>query len=116
MDQDHAATAIFSLQSFDLTVIKAGKGDGTVTSNPAGIDCGSYCSQSYDYGSQVVLTAAPDEHSALAGWLGSCNEPLTDPPSDTCTVDIQHVEDITVIFDHVFYWPLFLPAITGEGK
>lgn len=116
MDQVHAATAIFTLQSFDVTVIKAGKGDGTVTSNPAGIDCGIDCSQSYDYGFQVVLTALPDEHSALAGWLGSCNEPLTDPPSPTCTVDILQVEDITVTFAPDFCWPMFLPAITGGER
>src|SRR4051812_42750573 len=33
-----------------LTVIKAGAGSGTVTSNPAGIDCGATCTASFDVG------------------------------------------------------------------
>jgi hypothetical protein len=116
MDRDHAASALFSLQSFALAVRKAGKGVGTVTSGPAGINCGGDCSEAYAYGSRVVLTAEPDSHPALAGWQGSCREPATDPPASTCTVDIRQAEDITVLFDHVFPWPMFLPAITTGGN
>jgi len=115
MDQGHSASAIFTLDIFNLTVTKDGRGDGLVTSTPAGIDCGSNCSGSYDYGTQVVLTAMADSHSVLANWQGSCNEAITEPPSPTCTVDILQTEDITVIFDHVFPWPMFMPAMSGAG-
>ena len=117
MNQNHAVTASFTKQAFNnLTVNKDGKGDGTVVSNPFGINCGSDCSESYNYGTQVVLTATPDQNSALESWLGSCHEPVTNPPSPTCTVEILQAEDITAIFKHVFSWPMFLPAITGGGN
>ena len=44
--------------SHTLTVTKAGTGTGTVTSSPAGINCGSDCSESYASGTSVTLTAA----------------------------------------------------------
>ena len=42
-----------------LTVRTVGSGRGTVTSAPAGIVCGSDCSQSYAAGTTVMLTATP---------------------------------------------------------
>lgn len=53
-----------------LTVNNAGSGSGTVTSIPAGIDCGATCSSSFDPGAQVALAAAPGTDSAFAGWSG----------------------------------------------
>ena len=40
-----------------LTVSKNGTGTGTVTSNPAGINCGSTCSAGFSNGTMVTLTA-----------------------------------------------------------
>ncbi|MCI0527443.1 MAG: PQQ-binding-like beta-propeller repeat protein, partial [Nitrospira sp.] len=53
-----------------LTVTKAGTGSGTVTSNPAGINCGTDCSQSYTSGTVVTLTATPATDSNFGGWSG----------------------------------------------
>ena len=55
-----------------VTVTKAGSGSGTVTSTPAGINCGSVCSSPFDALTQVTLTAAPAAGSAFASWSGSC--------------------------------------------
>jgi len=55
-----------------LTVSKAGKGIGTVTSSPAGINCGSTCSGSYRQGSSVFLTAKPGKGFSFTGWSGAC--------------------------------------------
>jgi hypothetical protein len=63
-------TAAFTLETHTLTVAKAGTGAGTVTSSPAGIDCGADCSQDYDYGTTVALSATPDTGSTFAGWSG----------------------------------------------
>lgn len=57
---------------FTLTVTKAGTGTGTVTSNPAGINCGATCSESYASGTSVTLTAAAGGSSTFAGWGGAC--------------------------------------------
>jgi hypothetical protein len=55
-----------------LTVTRSGTGSGTVTSSPAGIDCGSSCSESYPGGVTVTLTASPAAGSVFAGWSGAC--------------------------------------------
>ena len=61
---------IVNLDQHTLTVDKAGTGTGTVTSSPAGIDCGSTCSAAFDSGTPVALTATPDSGSSFTGWSG----------------------------------------------
>jgi len=59
-------------QTYLLTVTKTGStGSGTVTSNPVGINCGTDCTQSYNSGTSVTLTATPSGGSSFAGWTGS---------------------------------------------
>lgn len=60
----------FSPATRSLTVSRDGSGSGTVTSQPAGIDCGSDCQEAYPQGEPVALTAVPDPGSELAGWSG----------------------------------------------
>ncbi len=68
---------------FDLVLSKSGTGVGTVTSSPAGIDCGSDCSETLVDGASVPLTAKPTTGSSFAGWSGSgCSG------TSTCTVTI----------------------------
>jgi hypothetical protein len=55
-------------EEFELTVSKGGEGEGTVTSSPAGIDCGSECSASFEAGTEVTLTASPAAGSEFGGW------------------------------------------------
>jgi hypothetical protein len=52
-----------------ITVVKAGAGEGTVTSNPAGISCGSECTA--DFGPAAFTTqlqASPKADSSFTGW------------------------------------------------
>ncbi len=49
--------------SFSLAVTKNGTGAGTVTSSPAGINCGATCSANFNSGASVTLTPA------AASWL-----------------------------------------------
>jgi hypothetical protein len=56
--------------SWTLTVSLSGIGGGTVTSNPAGIDCGSDCSEVYGHGTAVTLSAQADTESVFVAWLG----------------------------------------------
>ena len=59
--------------TFPLTVSKGGTGSGTVTSSPAGINCGSTCSATYNSGTSVTLTAAAASGSTFGGWSGACS-------------------------------------------
>ena len=53
---------------YALTVNKAGTGTGTVTSDPAGIDCGMDCTEAFVSGTIVWLTAVPATGSVVADW------------------------------------------------
>jgi hypothetical protein len=71
MDTGKTCTATFSSSpSVTLTITKAGTGGGTVTSSPAGINCGSDCSEDYTSVTEVTLTPAADLGSTFAGWSG----------------------------------------------
>ena len=67
-----------------LDVSKSGSGSGTVTSSPAGINCGSTCSEDYDYNTVVTLTAAAATGSTFSGWSGACTGTNT-----TCTLTMD---------------------------
>src|SRR5262249_51516062 len=71
------------------TLTKAGSGAGTVTSSPAGIDCGSSCARSFAYGTTVTLTASAAAGSSFAGWSGACSG------SGSCTVTLNADEPVT---------------------
>lgn len=60
-------------QTSTLSITKAGTGGGTVTSSPAGINCGTDCSESYSNNQAVTLTATEDTGSIFTGWGGDCS-------------------------------------------
>jgi hypothetical protein len=74
MNAEITVTAAFNLigSTHELSVGKSGSGSGTVTSNPAGISCGSDCAQAYSEGQSVTLTAAADPGSIFGGWSDGC--------------------------------------------
>jgi hypothetical protein len=55
-----------------LSITKNGTGSGMVTSTPAGIDCGTDCTESYNDSTTVSLTATPDTNFTFTGWSGNC--------------------------------------------
>jgi alpha-tubulin suppressor-like RCC1 family protein len=76
-----------------LTVVRDGTGTGTVTSSPAGINCGTACSAAFDTDTVVTLTAAPLNGTNFAGWSGC------DTASDTtCTVTVSSDRSIRATF------------------
>jgi len=56
-----------------LTVSRSGTGGGSITSAPAGIDCGNTCSAQFTPGTMVTLTANAEGASSFAGWSGDCS-------------------------------------------
>jgi len=102
-------TATFALPQFPLTVVPNGSGSGTVTSSPAGINCGSVCSASFDSGSQVTLTAAAAAGSVFRGWSGGgCTG------TGTCITTITAATAVSATF--VAQFPLTISrAGSGTG-
>ena len=67
-------------------------GNGTVTSNPAGIVCGSSCVGNFAVGTQVTLTATADTGSTFALWNGACQG------AGTCTISANSSASVNAIF------------------
>ena len=100
MANARSVTAIFMLKRFTLSVTKTGIGKGTVTSSPAGINCGTACASDYVINTSVTLTATPALGSVLTGWTG-CDAVNSD---NTCTVAMTRARTVTADF---FGVPLF---------
>ena len=77
-----------------LSVIRAGAGTGSVSSSPPGISCGTDCSEPYDSGTSVTLTASPASGSTFNGWNG-CDA----VSGAICTVTMSASRSVTATFD-----------------
>lgn len=89
---DTTVTAAFALSN-SLIVTLAGNGSGSVSSSPAGISCGSDCSEAYVPNTSVMLTASPAIGSTFTGWSGGgCSG------TGTCSVTITNALMVTATF------------------
>lgn len=55
-----------------LTVSTAGSGSGSVSTQPAGISCGSDCETAFPVGSEVTVVASAASGSVFSGWSTEC--------------------------------------------
>jgi glucose/arabinose dehydrogenase len=94
IDAARAVTATFTLEKHELTITPAGDGSGSVSSDPAGIDCGSTCSASFDHGTEVLLSGTPDPGSEAILWSG-CDQVTG---GDECEVEIDAARAVTATF------------------
>ena len=85
-----------------LEVQRKGPGEGTVSSQPFGISCGSACAAEYGVGEEIFLTAIPAPGSAFVGWTG-CNRTA----GGRCTVILTSDRTVTAEFG---------PAPAGLGE
>jgi hypothetical protein len=109
MSSGQSVTATFTLQRYSVTVTPSGAGSGSVSSAPAGVDCGATCTAQFDYGTPVSLTAVPARGSTFAGWTGDC----LGTASCDLTADADHsVGAVFVLAPHTLD---VTPAGTGSG-
>jgi len=76
-------------------------GNGTVTSDPAGIDCrkdSGPCSAEYAAGTVVNLTADPDPGESFIGWGGDCSG-----SNATCSVTMGEDRSVYASFTQPYY-------------
>jgi uncharacterized repeat protein (TIGR02543 family) len=82
-----------------LNVTKTGTGSGTVTSTPAGISCGTDCTETYPTSGKIIkLTAVVGTNSLFTGWSGACSGTST-----TCNVTVTNLQNVTANFNYITY-------------
>ena len=80
---------------FPVAVTKIGQ--GTVTSTPAGIDCGRACSRSFPAGSTVTIEAAPTSNKwTFVRWDGACKG-----KKPTCAIPLDGAKSAAATFGRV---------------
>jgi len=90
-------TAEFTLAAKPKFLLKAklaGSGTGTVTSSPAGINCGLDCSEEYDEGTPVTLTGAAGANTKPVSWAG-CDSV---DGENKCHVTMSAAKEVTATF------------------
>ena len=92
MSEARSVTAAFQLQELDLNTTTSGNGAGDVAVDPTGTSCGTDC-DSFDYGTEVTLTATPATGSDFTGWTGACSG-----SSATCTVTMDQARSVDASF------------------
>ncbi len=110
-DQLHEADSVFAFGpsvEYQLKVKNEDTSAGTVTSEPAGIECGSICSAEFTKGETIELKAEPKTGFVFAGWSGACSG------EGTCSVAMGEVEGVTVAWK-VAGHPKLKVDIGGEG-
>ena len=88
-------TANFNAQITLYPLTLTNIGQGTVTSNPEGINCGIECSEEYTSGTSVTLTATPAAGYAFGGWSGACSG------TGACEVAMISAKSVTATFNPI---------------
>ncbi len=112
-------TAIFACETeggcggeptkYPLTVSKPGAGSGTVTSTPAGINCGSECEAEFEEGEEVELSQSPASGSEFSGWSGACTG------TGSCEVTMTEAREVSATFTPIPRTLTITEAGGGEG-
>ena len=89
-----------------VDVTLEGDREGSVTSNPAGIDCGTSCSDEFLSGTTVQLNAAHADGISFS-WGGDCSGTALD-----CDLTMNSLKEVTATFGP----PGFTLTVTRKGK
>lgn len=111
MDAEKTVIATFepeALPMYTLNVSKSGEGNGVLTVN--GSECRAECLSTVEQGTEVRLSAVPDEHSVFAGWSGTpCGN------QSECVVTLDENLTITAEFIPKQYELTITKAGAGTG-
>jgi uncharacterized repeat protein (TIGR02543 family) len=94
MTVSRTVSAAFRAARDPLRVVKSGRGNGTIMTEPGGIECGAICEYSFRRGSPVTLRATPNRRSRFRGWSGACSG------RKPCSLTISAPVEVTAAFDN----------------
>jgi hypothetical protein len=92
MNQDRTVSTGFNNGTFTLAA--SFQGSGSITSNPAGIDCGSVCAGSFTAGATIRLIAVPDSSQYFVSSWNGC----TSFSGATCDVTMDSNKSVEAVF------------------
>jgi hypothetical protein len=98
--------AAAAADTFALTVVKSGSGAGTVTSSPAGIDCGATCSADFPAGTAVTLMGTAGNFTKEVDW-SSCDGLVG---ANECKVTLTTGRTIGAEFAMTSHFRFFSPS------
>jgi len=100
VDHQNGNTFIAKLsfkEKLEVSIGKQYNGQGTVKSNPIGIDCpNNSCSYVYDIGAKITLTADASQGSVFVGWEGDC---LSCKDNLSCSITLKNYTNCIAHFD-----------------
>ena len=108
VSSNQSVTANFVSSGYMLRLTKSG--NGTISSSPSGINCGSVCSGSFNSGTVVSLTATPDSGYYFSGWSGT--GPCLGVGTGNCSVTMTSDLNMEAIFAVV---PVLSVSKVGNG-
>ncbi len=109
-DADGTGDACEAPPTYTLSVSRSGSGAGMVTSDPAGISCGSTCTHDYDSDTTITLSAAASTGSTFTGWSGGgCSG------TGSCVVTIEDDTSVTATFTLDTYALTIIKTGTGDA-
>jgi hypothetical protein len=112
MNSPQTVTADFTAapSTETLAVTNTGTGVGTVSSVPAGINCGATCTSDFASGASVTLTATAAAGSTFVGWTGeNC------PGTGTCVVSMTATRSVSAAFMLIPSAATMTVTIAGPG-
>lgn len=112
MSQARSVSASFAAVApvrYQLSVSVAG--NGSVRSQPAGIDCGGACGAQFDSGASVLLTATPGNGQLFSGWSGACSGSAA-----TCSVTMTQARSAGAAFAAAPAAPAWQTALRLESS
>ena len=100
LQADQSVSASFSASAYPIAVQRVGNGQGTVTSAPEGIDCGTTCEADFDVDSMVTLTAVAASGAEFERWERNCSSAGS---AATCTLTMDSAKNVRARFRQPTY-------------
>ncbi|HXM19956.1 MAG TPA: alkaline phosphatase family protein [Terriglobales bacterium] len=107
LTKNASVTAAFNASQSTPVLTVSLAGNGMVSSNPSGINCGPKCSASFNVGTQVTLTATAVTNSYFVGWSGACSG------IGVCNVTLTKNTSVVATFSAS---PMLTVTLGGTGK